>query len=91
MSILCFDQRFAQRGEQPGEGNRATVLGPRLAVHADEELSGRERSAEQENSEVFVTAIILDRNSQVCFHNGMVEEGFTKASRARDRAWYAAQ
>jgi hypothetical protein len=36
--------------------------------------------------EILVPAIIFDRNSEVCFHKGMVGQGFTKVRRARERA-----
>jgi hypothetical protein len=62
------------------------VLRPGLAVHADEVLSGRERETQQEKLEIFVSAIVLDRDSQVCFPKDMVKEAFTKVSRARCRA-----
>ena len=37
VGLSRFDQRLAQRREDPCQGNRATVFRPRLAVHANEE------------------------------------------------------
>ena len=42
------------------------------------------------NSEIFVPVIILDRNSQACFHKLMLTGGLTKTNRARRRARSAA-
>jgi hypothetical protein len=69
ISSARFDQRLAQDGEDPGERNRSPLLGPGLAVHADEELARREWSRAQKNFEILIFAMILDRNSQIKFHN----------------------
>jgi hypothetical protein len=38
------------------------------------------------NFEIFVPVIILDRNSQACFHKLMLTGGLTKTNHARRRA-----
>jgi hypothetical protein len=45
-----------------------------------------ERSGESLSSEVFVSAMTLDRNSPFCFYEAMAEEGVAKVARARLRA-----
>ena len=79
-----FHKGFAECGEQTREGNRSGVLGPRDAVHPHPELAGRgERDMNELDFEVFISFIILDRNSQVCFHKGMIAARLTKANRAQ--------
>ena len=53
-------------------------------------LAVRRKGALDENFEVFVAAIILDRNSQVCFHKDMVAAEVMKINRARCCARLAA-
>jgi hypothetical protein len=75
-----FHQGLAESGEQPREGNRSAFFGPRDPVHPDPKLAGGgERDANKLNFEVFVPFIILDRNSQVCFHKLMVSAGLKKS------------
>jgi hypothetical protein len=52
-----------------------------FAVHADIELARSLKGrTEKLDFEIFVSAIILDRNSPVCFHNGMVAEELRKSA-----------
>ena len=64
----------------------AKLVRPGRAVHRDEEAARGERGRKQEDFEVFISAIMLYRNSQVCFHKGMVTGEIMKVSRARRHA-----
>ena len=80
-------QGFAQGRQQAGEGNRPAVLWPGDTVHSDEELTGGgKRGSYKVDFEVFVSVKILDRNSQVCFHNPMIKARDRKVTCARRRA-----
>ena len=76
-----FHEGFAERRQQAREGNRTTVFGPRLAVHPHPKLPARrKRDAHQQDFEIFLVATVLDRNSQICFHNTMVAAELTKST-----------
>ena len=78
------DQSFAETCHDLGEGDGASILGPRFAVHPNPKLpGGREGDSTQQNLKVFVAVIILDRNSQVGFHKAMLAKGAMKTNRAR--------
>lgn len=79
-------EQLAEGGQQPRQRDRPSILGPRVAVHANEKLPGSERGVKQQDFEASIPAIVLDGNSQVCFHKRMVEKGFTQVSRAQMRA-----
>jgi hypothetical protein len=69
-----FHQGLAESSQQPREGNWSAVFGPRDTVHPDPELAGSGKGdVNKLDFEVFVSAIILDRNSQICFHNPMIK------------------
>jgi hypothetical protein len=53
-----------------------------LAIRAHKELPLPTGVAEQFNLQAFVPLIILDRNSQVSFHNSMETEELTNINRA---------
>jgi hypothetical protein len=77
---------LADAGKQFGEADGAAILGPGCAIHAHVELPVRKNGALEQNFEAFVPVIILDRNSQVCFHRSMILGRVTKLNRARWRA-----
>jgi hypothetical protein len=54
-------------------------------------LASREGSVLEQNFEVFISAIILDRNSQIWFHKSMLSGDVTKISHARWRAFTVAE
>ena len=83
---MSFDQGFADAGEQFCERDRAAILGPGCAIHAHKELSMRKNGALKLNFEIFVPIIILDRNSQICFHNPMIKATDRKVTCAQRRA-----
>jgi hypothetical protein len=64
------------RGTQPG--------GP--ALDANQELAGEERRPKPEDFQMLSSAIILDRNSRICFHKCMETGALPKSNRARCRA-----
>jgi hypothetical protein len=69
--------------QQSRERNRSAVFGPRDAVHPDPELAGGgKRNAHKLDFEIFIAAIILYRNSQVCFHKLMIKAIDRKVTRA---------
>ena len=79
----CLHQGFAEGCHQPGPGNRPAVVWPRFAVHFDPKLPvAGKRNPHKLDFEVFVPAIILDRNSQIRFHNSMIIERVIKNNRA---------
>jgi len=80
------DEGLAQTGKQSGQRNGPAMLGPGSAIHAHIELALRENGAPEQDFEVFISTIILDRNSQVCFHKVMVTGRVMKANRALGRA-----
>ena len=82
-----FDQRLAEAGQESGEGHGASVGWPRCAIHAHEELTMSKIGTKQEDFEIFVTAIILDRNTQIFFHKVMLTATVIKINRARACAW----
>ena len=86
---LCHGLNLAAvwRGVEYGFGrrHRTASLGPPLPVHPRKELA-RPGRLEQQNLQRFVTAIILDRNSQVRFHKSMKKGLLTKINRACVRA-----
>ena len=47
---------------------------------------GRKRDVNKLDFEIFVPVIILDRNSQVCFHRSLITGRVTKPNRARCHA-----
>ena len=76
-----FHQRLTERRQQPGQGHRAAVLGPRHAIHPHPELAGRrEGNLRQLDFEVFMPTIIFDRNSQVRFHKPMLTKAAVKST-----------
>lgn len=82
-----FHQGLAESRQQSRERNRSAVFGPRDTVHPDPELAGGgKRDVNKLNFEIFVPVIILDRNSQACFHKLMLTGGLTKTNHARRRA-----
>ena len=83
---MSLNQGFSEAGEQFGEGNGVAMLGPRSAIHTHVELAVRRKSTMEQNFKIFISVIILDRNSQVCFHKAMVTDRVMKANRARCRA-----
>ena len=77
-------QGLAQSGQQAGNRDWPGIFGPRDAVHFDEELAGSgKRGPQKLDFEVFVAVKILDRNSQVCFHNPMIKATDGKVTCAR--------
>ena len=81
-------QGLAEGCQQPGEGNRSAILGPGFAVHFDPKLAvAGKRNPHKLNFEVFVPAKILDRNTQIRFHNAMLTAMVIKINRARACAW----
>ena len=82
----CFDQCFADAGQECGQGNGPAILGPRCPIHADEELAVGKSGTNQQDFEIFISTIVLDRNSQVRSHKSMVAEGILRNNRARCRA-----
>jgi len=82
-----FHQGLAEGGEQTRQRNRFAVLGPRDTVHPHPELAGGgKRDSHKLDFEVFVPVKILDRNSQICFHNLMIKATDRKVTCARRRA-----
>ena len=77
---------FAQSGKQPRHGYGTAIGWPGAAIHAHPVTSWRERQPQERHAEDFVSASILDRNSQVRFHETIVTSNVTKVSRARLRA-----
>jgi hypothetical protein len=62
----------------------ACRLWARDAVHPDPELAGGgKRDVNELDFEVFIAVIILDGNSQVCFHKLMTTGRLTKANYAQ--------
>jgi len=78
-----FDQGFADAGEQFSERDGAAIFGPRCAIHAHIELAVRKNGTMEQNFEIFIPVIILDRNSQVCFHRCMITGRVVKTNHAR--------
>jgi hypothetical protein len=60
-----FDQRLADTGQESDEGHGSSVGWPRRAAHAHEELTVSKIGAKQQDFEIFVAAMVLDRNSQI--------------------------
>ena len=78
-----LDQGFAETGHHLGQRDGPAILGPLRAIHAHPELALAKRHVQKQNLEVFVVAIVLDRNSQVRFHKTMKTKGTRKINRAR--------
>ena len=55
-------------------------------MDASQELAGGERRPKPEDFQIFSSAIILDRNSRICFHKCMETGALPKTNRARCRA-----
>ena len=87
---IGFDDRLAQGGQETRDGNWTLILRPGGAVHPHVKLPGRKGRPHQQHLQVLISAIILDRNSQVGFHNHMLQGAATKVSYARGRASTAA-
>ena len=82
-----LDQSFAEAGKKLGERDEAGIFWPGSAVHTDKELAtAAKRNTQKLDFEVCIATIILDRNSQICFHKLMITCAFTKTSRARRHA-----
>ena len=64
------------RGTQPGG----------RAIDANQEPAGGERGPKPEDFQILSSAIILDRNSRICFHKCMETGALPKTNRARCRA-----
>jgi len=77
-----FDQRLADAGQESGEGHRASIGWPPCAIHAHEELTVSKIGTKEKDFEIFVAAIILDRNSQIWFHKAMLAVMVTKINHA---------
>jgi hypothetical protein len=56
------------------------------AMDANQELAGGERRPKREDFQIFSSAIILDRNSRICFHKCVETGALPKSNRARWRA-----
>ena len=61
-------------------------LGQAAPIHPHIVMAHSKRRAEEQNLEVLIFAIILDRNSQVCFHNPMETTGLIQVNRAQPHA-----
>src|ERR1035437_1264787 len=79
-------QCLAQGGYQPGQRYRTAARRPRVPIHPHQELPARIRQTEKHDLEVFISVIILNRNSQVGLHNLMKTATLTKVNRARASA-----
>ena len=80
---MSFDQGFADAGEQFCERDRAAILGPGCAIHAHIELAVGRKGTFKQDFEIFISPIILDRNSQICFHKVMLTGMVIQNNRAR--------
>ena len=56
---------------------------PRRAIHPGQKLPAGEGWPEEQNFWILLSMIIFDGNSQICFHDPMRLQSFTKANRAR--------
>jgi hypothetical protein len=82
-----FHKGLAESGQQQAcDGHGPAVFWPRDAVHPDPELAGGGIGTCKLDFEIFVPAIILDRNSQVWYHKSMVQATDRKVTGARCRA-----
>ena len=81
-----LDHRLAQRRQQSREAHRPTTPRPGRPIHLHHESPARKRRAEQQDFQILISSVILDRNSQLCFHNHTEAELLTEVNRARGRA-----
>jgi hypothetical protein len=79
MSRAGLYKRLTECGHQAGDGNRPAIIWPWLAVHFDQKLAifGKTNSRKLD-FEILVSVIILDRNSQICFHKTMLTKAKAK-------------
>jgi hypothetical protein len=80
------DQRPSQSRQQSRNAYRPAILRPRLPVHPDHKPPRRKWRPKQQHLQIYISSVILDSNSQVCFHNYMQTAPLTKVNRARRRA-----
>jgi hypothetical protein len=80
------NQGFSQCCQHPRNAPWPAILRPPLPVHPDHEPARRKWWSRQQHLQVFISAVVLDRNSQVCFHNHRQAEQLTKVNRAPPRA-----
>ena len=59
---------------------------PGFAVHGYKELPGVVGNLGKQNLQIFISMMVLYRNSKICFHKSMVTGDVTKVIRAR---WHA--
>ena len=85
-SLSNLNECFTKSGQEFDYRNGSAIFGPRCPIHADVELPVRRKGTFEEDFEIFISTIILDRNSQVCFHKGMVTGRVRKTNRAQGRA-----
>jgi len=86
------DRLFEQAGQKYAEAVR--IKPDKHEVHFNlaciaahtKVARGRKRDVNKLDFEIFVPVIILDRNSQVCFHGSLITGRVTKTNRARCHA-----
>jgi hypothetical protein len=76
-------QGLSQSRQQSRNAHRPAILRPPLPVHPNHKPPRGKRRSEQQYPQIYISSVILDRNSQVCFHNYVQTEPFTKVNRAR--------
>ena len=77
---------FCQRRQPACHRDRTPTFRPRLAIHPHKKLARTKGNPDKLHFQVFIPAIILDRNSQVSFHKPMIQPAVKKVSRARTAA-----
>ena len=80
------DQRLPQSCQQSRHAHRPATLRPCRPIHPDHKPPRWKRRPKQQHLQIFISSVILDRNSHVCVHNYMQTELLTKINRARRRA-----
>jgi hypothetical protein len=80
------NQGFSQCCQHQRNAHWPAILRPPLPVHPNHEPARRKWWSKQQHLQTFISTVILDRNSQVCFHNHTQTQQLTKVNRARPRA-----
>jgi hypothetical protein len=79
-------QGLSYRGQHSSKGHGFAAGGPTRAVHPYHELPARKRRPHQQNLDILISTIVLDRNSQFCFITAWENHHLRRAEAACDIA-----